>query len=241
MIVIPAIDLLDGKCVRLYQGDYNRADTVAADPVDTALRFLDEGATSLHVVDLDGAREGKPLNFHVLEKLTGLGLSVQTGGGIRNMESVKNCFSLGVKEVIVGSAAVSDRSFLLEALSLYPERIIAGVDAKFGFVKTSGWLENSGLFYLDFAKELVKTGIKKIIYTDISRDGTLEGVNLEHLTALKQEADCSIVASGGVRDMNDIEALLQLGVYGAICGKSIYSGTLSLRKAVERAKCYQKE
>ncbi|NCA67227.1 MAG: 1-(5-phosphoribosyl)-5-[(5-phosphoribosylamino)methylideneamino]imidazole-4-carboxamide isomerase [Clostridia bacterium] len=241
MIIIPAIDLLDGKCVRLYQGDYAKADKVASDPVETALRFLDEGATHLHVVDLDGAREGRQRNFHILEQLANLGLTVQTGGGIRNIDSVKDCFAAGVNSVIIGSAAVSDKAFLENALSLYPERIIAGVDAKFGYVRTSGWLEDSGLYYLDFAEQLEKLGIKRIIYTDISRDGTLEGVNIAHLTALKERVNCHLIASGGVRDMDDINALLEQNVYGAICGKSLYSGSLSLKAAIERTKCYQRE
>lgn len=240
MIIIPAIDLLDGKCVRLYQGDYNKASKVAADPVETAKRFLDEGATHLHVVDLDGAREGKQRNFTILEKLCSIGLNVQTGGGIRNIDNVRACFESGVSKVIIGSAAVEDRAFLDNALSLYKDRIIAGVDALDGNVKTAGWIVDSGLNYLDFAADLEKAGVKSIIYTDISKDGTLEGVNCQHLTALKDRVNMDIIASGGVKDINDIDKLLSLSVYGAICGKSLYSGSLSLKQAIERVLCYQK-
>lgn len=240
MNIIPAIDLLKGKCVRLYKGDYNTASQVAADPIETAKRFIDEGATKLHVVDLDGAKEGKQRNFKLLEKLASLNITVQTGGGIRNMETVKSCFSAGVNEVIIGSAAVTDNTFLKQLIVDYPDKIIVGIDAKDGFVRTSGWTNNSNINYLVFAESLFNKGIKKIIYTDISRDGTLEGVNLEELSALKAKADCKIIASGGVRDIRDIDNLLKLELYGVICGKSIYSGSLSLKKAIERSKCYQK-
>lgn len=241
MIIIPAIDLLDGKCVRLYRGDYNMADTVAADPVEQAKRFIDDGATRLHAVDLDGARYGTQRNFPILEKLASLPIKIETGGGIRSMERIESCFSAGVQDVIIGSAAVTDKEFLLAALRAYPDRIIAGVDAADGIVKISGWLSDSGLDYIEFSKELVRIGIKKIIFTDISRDGTLSGVNLAELAALKTAVDCDIIASGGIRDINDIDALSKLGVYGAICGKSIYSGRLSLKEAIERSKCYPKE
>ncbi len=241
MIVIPAIDLLDGKCVRLYRGDYSMADTVAADPVEQAKRFIDEGAERLHVVDLDGAREGTQRNFPILEKLASLGIAVQTGGGIRSMERVESCFAAGVQDVIIGSAAVTDKAFFLAALRAYPDRIIAGVDAKDKQVRIAGWLSDSGLDYIEFSKALARLGIKKIIYTDISRDGTLGGVNIEELIKLKANVNCDIIASGGVKDITDIDALLELGVYGAICGKSIYSGGLCLKEAIERSKCYRKE
>jgi len=235
MLIIPAVDLLDGKCVRLYQGDYERAEKVANDPVETAKRFLDEGAARLHVVDLDGARDGRQRNFKILEKLCGLGLKVQTGGGIRDMQSVRGCFSAGVSYVIIGSAAVTDREFLQNALSVYSDRIIAGVDAKDGEVKISGWLEKSGKNYIDLSKELARAGVKTIIYTDISRDGTLSGPDLAGISALKKAVGCDIVASGGIKDMSDVKALCDIGAYGAILGKSIYSGSISLADALKIA------
>lgn len=241
MIIIPAIDLLNGKCVRLYRGDYNKADTVAQDAIEQAKRFIDEGATRLHVVDLDGAREGTQRNFPILEKLAALPITLQAGGGIRSMERIKSCFAAGVQDVIIGSAAVTDKTFLSAAVRAYPEHIIAAVDAQDGIVKTSGWLSDSGLEYIEFSKSLEQSGIKKIIFTDIAQDGTLGGANLAALAKLCAAVSCDIIASGGVKDIGDIESLLALGVYGAICGKSIYSGSLSLRQAIRRSKCYRKE
>lgn len=236
MIIFPAIDLLDGKCVRLYQGDYNKSSQVAGDPVETAKRFLDDGAEYLHIVDLNGAKNGVSVNFPIIEKLALLGMKVQTGGGVRNMKRIKDSFSVGVDKIILGSAAVNDRDFLVEALNTYGEKIIVGVDALDGEVKTAGWIEGSGLNYLDFSKELEALGVKTIIFTDISRDGTLSGVNTEQLKALIDSVSIRIIASGGVRNIGDIDALIRLGAYGAICGKSIYSGTLSLKQAIERSK-----
>ena len=236
MIILPAIDLLEGKCVRLVQGDYGSSQQVAESAIETAKKFLDCGAEWLHVVDLDGARDGGQRNFTVIEKLCNLGLKVQTGGGIRTEASIRSCLNAGVSKVILGSAAAEQPEFLNQALQLFGESIIVGVDAKNEFVRTAGWLKESGLHYLSFAEDLERRGVKEIIYTDISRDGTLQGVNLEHMKRLKEHVKIRITASGGIRDIGDIEQLTQLGLYGAICGKSLYSGRLDLRRAIERAK-----
>ncbi len=237
MIILPAIDLLGGKCVRLVQGDYSRCQQVAEDAVQTAKLFLDQGAEWLHVVDLDGAREGGRRNFSTIERLCGLGLKVETGGGIRSIGSIRECLNAGVDKVILGSAAVDQPEFLEEAISLFQEQVIVGVDAKDEYVRTSGWLKNSRLHYLDFAKELQAKGVREIIYTDISRDGTLQGVNLEQMQCLMDSVNLRLTASGGIRDLLDIERLAEMKLYGAICGKSLYSGSLDLRQAIERAKC----
>jgi phosphoribosylformimino-5-aminoimidazole carboxamide ribotide isomerase len=235
MIIFPAIDLLDGKCVRLFKGDYNLSEQVALDPIDTAKSFLEAGAKHLHVVDLNAAKSGTRVNFNVIKKLTGLGLSVQTGGGIRDIETIKASLDAGVSRVIIGSKAVSDRAFLLEAVSRFKDKIIVGADAKDGLIRTDGWLKNSGIHYVDFVKDLEKVGVKTVVFTDISKDGTLEGVSLESLKTLKACVKLNLIASGGVKDINDIKSLKELGVYGAICGKSLYAGTLSLADALAAA------
>lgn len=233
MIVIPAIDLLDGKCVRLLRGEYDTFERVAEDAVEAAKRFIDEGATHLHVVDLNGAKEGRHVNFDVIEKLCRLNLTVDTGGGIRTEESLQRCFDSGVQYAVLGSAAVSDTAFLEKALQKYGERIVVGVDAKNGEVRTSGWLKGSGLNYIDFSRTLSQKGVRRIIFTDISKDGTLEGVSRDSLQALISALpECEIVASGGVRDIQDIAICKALGAYGVICGKSLYKGTLSLKEAI---------
>lgn len=236
MIIFPAIDLLDGKCVRLYQGDYARVEQVANDAEETAKRFLADGATHLHVVDLNGAKDGGDTNFSVIERLARLGLKVETGGGIRNMARIARCFDAGVENVILGSAAVEDEAFLMSALAQYKERIIVGLDALNGTVRTAGWLKDSGLDYIKFAKTLEACGVQTVVYTDISKDGTLQGVHLEGLRALGEATSLNLIASGGVATIEDIRALNALNVYGAICGKSIYARTLSLKEAIAESK-----
>ena len=241
MIILPAIDLLNGECVRLYQGDYSSSKKVAEDAVTTVKAFIQDGAELLHVVDLNGAREGSHKNFTIIEKLCREKIKVQTGGGIRSLDTVKKCFDSGVSRVIIGSAAVEHPDFLDQALSAFGDKIIVGVDCLNGCVKTQGWEAESKLYYTDFCEHLSKIGVKTIIFTDISKDGTLQGANLEQLKEVQQAANNSdIIASGGIKDMTDIENLLNLQLYGAIAGKSIYSKTLDLKQAIERAKCWQK-
>ena len=232
MKLFPAIDLLDGRCVRLFQGDYGRAEQVAEDPLKTAEAFQRAGASFLHVVDLNGAREGRPCHFEVLERLCKTGLFVQTGGGIRSSEIVQKYFSVGVSRVILGSAALEDPAFLEEALSRWGDKIAVGLDARDGTVRLRGWEKDSGQDFLTCARELEKKGVKTLIYTDISRDGTLGGVNLEHLRILKENCGFGLIASGGIRDLEDLRALRDLGVEGAILGKSLYAGKIDLREAL---------
>jgi phosphoribosylformimino-5-aminoimidazole carboxamide ribotide isomerase len=234
MIILPAIDLKGGTCVRLYRGDFDTAGKVAEDPVATALRFKAAGARWLHMVDLDGAKSGgRPNRRLIIDTVAASGLKVEVGGGIRDMESVNDYLQSGVSRVILGSAALSDEGFVKEAARLFGGRIAVGIDAKDGFVATHGWLDKSSVPYIDFARRIEAAGIKYIIFTDIDCDGTLEGPNFERLEMLKAAVGCNIIASGGIRDNVHIEKLTRMGLYGAICGKSIYSGTLALEQAIK--------
>lgn len=236
MILLPAIDIKDGNCVRLLQGDYGTVEKVAENPFQTAHSFRDAGASFLHMVDLDGAKDAKRVNrdlFIALVRQTDL--KIELGGGIRTMEAVEDYLSHGIYRVILGSVAVKNPAFVREAVQRYGERIAVGIDAKNGRVATEGWLDTSEVSYLDLAKAMVASGVRTIIFTDISRDGTLAGPNLEQLSAIQQAADCQIIASGGIRDLSDIQNLKALGLYGAICGKSLYKGTLDLKEALQVA------
>lgn len=252
MIILPAIDILGGKCVRLYKGEYGTARKVAESPVETVKSFSKDGARYVHLVDLDGAKDGKDVNtelFFTLRK--SVDAFIELGGGIRNMETVEKYINGGIDRVILGSAAVKNPEFLKRTLDKYGEKISVGIDAKDGFVSTSGWLETENVNYLDFAERMESLGVKNIIFTDISKDGTLEGPNLDMLKKLSERVNIDITASGGIRDISDIENLRNEGLYGAICGRSIYDGTLSLSEALsvcERIKnesgesgCSQKE
>lgn len=235
MIIYPAIDLLDGKCVRLFQGNYSLPEEVAKDPFETAIRFINEGAKYIHVVDLNAARGNQAINFDIIKRLCEFPVKIDTGGGIRNMKRVEACLKAGVDKVVIGTAAVEDKIFLAELLKNYPENVIVGVDVRDNRVKTSGWNVDSGLHYIDFIEDLTLMGVKFITYTDISKDGTLEGVNIKGIRKIKNITSCEIIASGGIKDIEDINLLKKEGVYGAICGKSIYVGTLSLKEAISIA------
>lgn len=237
MIILPAIDIKDGRCVRLYKGDFATAEQVAPDPLAAARGFEEAGARWLHMVDLNGAKERRPVNadiFKLVAKETSL--KIELGGGIRDMQTVEDYLSHGIERVILGSAALEDPALVREAVSRFGGRIAVGIDARDGCVAANGWLEHSEVGYLDLAREMERAGVRTIIYTDIGRDGTLEGANLGQLEALKNAVGCDIVASGGVRDIGDIAALHAMGLYGAICGKSIYQGTLDLREALQTAR-----
>lgn len=242
MIIFPAIDLLGGKCVRLYKGGYGTEEVVAEDALQTALMFKEKGAAFLHTVDLDGAKGGNARNFDIIKKLAEFsGLSVQTGGGIRNIETAKRYIGAGVKRIIIGSAAVKNPAFVYDCLKTFsPDNVAVGIDADGGIVKTEGWTEESGLTFIQLASDMEKIGVKHIIFTDISKDGTLQGTNIEELSLLSKKVNCNITASGGIKDINDIIKLKQLNLYGAICGKSLYKGTLDLSEAIAVAKGAEK-
>lgn len=233
MLIFPAIDLKDGKVVRLHKGRFDTVHQVADDPVETAKTFYSAGARYLHMVDLDGARDGKRKNSAIVQAVSEAGLRIELGGGIRSMADLDAVFGLGVWRAVIGSAAVSDPEFVREAVAKYgPERIAVGIDAKDGLVRTSGWEENAGLDYIAFAEQMESIGVKYIIFTDIETDGTLSGPSFHRLEALQKAVSCSITASGGVSSNEDLRRLGEMGLYGAIVGKAWYTGAVDLAQAV---------
>lgn len=237
LTIFPAIDIKDGNCVRLLKGDFATVEKVAEDPLLTARGFEEKGSEWLHMVDLDGAKDATPRNREIFVKVAkNTGLKIEVGGGIRNMETVDYYLSNGIERVILGSAAVKDPAFVKEAMKKYGDRIAVGIDAKNGKVAAEGWLDDSDVDYITLAREMEKIGVRYLIFTDISKDGTLAGPNLEQLSAIHQAVSCEIIASGGICNIEDIQAVKELGVYGAICGKSLYKGTLELSEAIRVGK-----
>lgn len=235
MYVLPAIDIIDGKCVRLQRGDYATAQKVADDPISTAMAFKDIGATWMHVVDLDGAKVGKTINADIiLEAKRQSGLIVEVGGGIRDMASIDFYINSGIDRVILGSAALKNQQLVIDAVNNYgADKIAVGIDAKNGMVCAEGWLDESEVNYIELAKKMEQIGIKRIIFTDISKDGMLSGPNLNQLDELKASVSCGIIASGGISTLVDIINLAKLDIYGAIVGKAVYTGDLDLGAAIE--------
>ena len=237
MIIFPAIDIRDGKCVRLFKGDFNQETVFSDKPEEMAEKWQAEGAEFLHLVDLDGALAGKSQNLATVKKIiAAVNIPVELGGGIRTMENIDEVLALGVKRVILGSVAVKNPELVKEACAKYGERIVVGIDAKDGIVAVDGWGVSGNVDVITLAKEMAKAEVKTIIYTDISRDGTLAGVNVEATAKLARESGINIVASGGVKSTADIKALLPYekdGIEGVIVGKSIYMKTLDLAEAIE--------
>ena len=234
MIILPAIDLKDGNCVRLTKGDFATTEKVAEDALETALKFESDGATHLHMVDLDGALQGKPINDAVIKKVVdGTSFFVEVGGGIRTRSDIEYYLNMGVARVILGSVAINDPDFAKEMIKEYGASIAVGIDAKNGMASGGGWLDDSSVNFIDLAKSMYDAGVKTIIYTDISKDGTLAGPNLQELDELNKSVGANIIASGGIANIGDIEELSKINVHGAICGKSIYKGTLELTEALK--------
>ncbi len=234
MIILPAIDIKDGNCVRLIKGDFATVHQVFESPVKAAEQFVNAGAEWLHMVDLDGAKTGETVNRElILDVVKQTTLKVELGGGIRDIRTVDDYINSGISRVILGSAALKNPTFVKEAVSKYGEKIAVGIDALDGFVATEGWTESSKVNDIEFAKKMEQIGVKYIIFTDISRDGTLQGPAIEGLCRLKEAVSCEIIASGGIKDIQNIKDLCALDIYGAICGKSIYSGTLDLKEAIQ--------
>lgn len=234
MLIFPAIDLKDGAVVRLFQGDFATVHPVAEDPLAAARAFLAAGAGQLHLVDLDGARDGARKNSALVRAVARTGIRVELGGGIRTMADLEEVFALGVWRAVIGSAAVTHPDFVRAALARYgPDRIAVGIDARGGRVQTAGWERDSGLDYLEFARFMESIGVKHIIFTDIETDGMLSGPAYAKLEALQGAVSCAVTASGGVSGNNDLRRLHRLGLYGAIIGKACYTGAVDLALAVK--------
>ncbi|MBR6115573.1 MAG: 1-(5-phosphoribosyl)-5-[Oscillospiraceae bacterium] len=233
MILFPAIDIYEGRAVRLLRGEYDRLTVYGEDPSAIALDFRACGAEAVHIVDLEGARSGDTPNFEAVCRVKERsGLFCEIGGGIRSMEVLERYFDAGLDRVVLGTAAVRDRAFLADALRRYGGRIAVGVDIRDGFVAVQGWTENSGLEAFAFCRELRDMGVRTLICTDISRDGAMQGTNHALYRRLRSELELDITASGGVSSMEDIQALAAAGLYGAIVGKAYYTGAIDLREAV---------
>ncbi|MBP2644889.1 MAG: 1-(5-phosphoribosyl)-5-(5-phosphoribosylamino)methylideneamino imidazole-4-carboxamide isomerase [Firmicutes bacterium] len=240
MIIFPAIDIRGGKCVRLTEGRFD-AETVFADnPVDMALRWEEEGATYLHVVDLDGALAGKPVNLNVVKAITrAIDIPVQIGGGIRTLDNIKMLLDVGISRVIVGSVAVKQPALVESACAQFQEQVVVGIDVRNGQVAVEGWGESGGIGAEDLAVRMAGVGVSRIIYTDISRDGTLTGVNVKATRSLAKTTGIKVIASGGVSSIEDIIAVKEAredGVEGVIVGKALYTGAVSLTQAIQVAK-----
>lgn len=238
MIILPAIDIKDRTPVRLYQGEFDTVHKVAENALQTAKQFEQAGAEWIHMVDLDGACEGHPVNDDIfIEVAEQTNLKVELGGGIRTLEDIARYIEGGISRVILGSVALHNPALVREAVARYGDAIAVGIDAKDGMVRGSGWLEASDVHFVDLAKAMGEAGVRTIIYTDISKDGTLSGPSVAHYEQLIAACpEVNIIASGGIRDIDNIKELKAAGLYGAICGKSLYEGTLSLEAALTLAK-----
>jgi phosphoribosylformimino-5-aminoimidazole carboxamide ribotide isomerase len=236
MDVIPAIDLLGGRCVRLYQGDYAQSEVFAEDPTTVAQSWADQGARWLHLVDLDGAKTGEPVNLGAIAQIVEtLKIPVQVGGGLRTRERVASFLAMGVQRVILGTAAIENPDLVLQLCQTYPGQIVVGIDARDGKVATRGWLETSEISAIALGQRVSSEGAAAIVYTDIQRDGTLQGPNLPLLREMAEAVAVPVIASGGVSSMTDLLSLLALepiGVSGVIVGKALYTGNLSLTEAL---------
>ena len=236
MEIFPAIDLKDKKVVRLLQGDYDKISHYNVSPVDAARDFKQDGAKSLHIVDLDGARDGVMSNFEMIESVVKeTDLFIEVGGGIRDEKRIEKYLSIGVGRVILGTAAVNDFEFLKQIVKKYKDRIAVGVDAKDGMVAVDGWLTVTQLDSVNFCTRVHDIGVKTVIYTDISKDGALSGTNLEAYALLNKINGLNIIASGGISYLDEIKKLRDMGTYGAIVGKAIYTGMLDLKKIISVA------
>lgn len=237
MILFPAIDMKDGQCVRLYQGDYSQMTVYASDPVEVALRWQEAGASWLHVVDLDGAKEGHPCNTALIARMCQeTTLKIEVGGGLRSREDIASTLASGVERVILGTTVLTDRALLESAIQRWGERIVVGLDARDGLVAISGWRETSKIKATELARELSAAGVKRFIYTDIARDAAMQGPNLAALRTMLDAlrgSGSTLIASGGVSTLEDLKRLAELEVEGAIIGKALYVGALDLAEAVQ--------
>lgn len=237
MLIFPAIDLYEGRAVRLYKGDYAKMTVYSEDPAAVARDFAAQGVRQMHTVDLEGARDGGTPNLGIIERIAKeTGLFVECGGGLRDMAAIDRAFAAGVGRVILGTAAVSDERLLAESVQKYGEKIAVGADLRDGRVAIRGWREDSGLTAEDFLRKVEALGVRTVICTDIPRDGAMRGANAELYERLQREFGLELIASGGVSSLEDVARLRALGLYGAIIGKAYYTGDIALREAVEAAR-----
>ena len=237
MYIFPAIDLYDGKAVRLYKGDYTQMTVYSENPIEIARDFEAKGAKFIHMVDLEGARDGSTPNLSIVADVAqNTSLFVEIGGGIRDMETVEKYLSSGVSRVILGTAAVNDEAFLREAVAKHGERIAVGADVKDGYIAIKGWLEQSAYLLEAFMEKMQSIGVSTVICTDISKDGAMKGTNRELYRTLSRKFRMNIVASGGVSTLEDVQALASMDLYGAIIGKAYYTGAINLKQAIEVSK-----
>jgi phosphoribosylformimino-5-aminoimidazole carboxamide ribotide isomerase len=239
MEIWPAIDLLGGKCVRLKQGDYRQETVFSDDPVSVAQSWKDQGATRLHLVDLDGAKDGSQINAAVIGRIASeVGLTCQVGGGVRDKAAVTRLISLGVERVIVGTRAVREPEWFCEMTHQYPSRLVLGLDARDGMVATDGWLNTSTVTAVELAQQIASSTdqVAAIVYTDIARDGMMSGPNFDQLLQMQQATNIPVVCSGGVTSMSDIEQLLAMNTHAAIIGRTLYEGALSLAEVIHRCR-----
>ena len=237
MILFPAIDLFEKKAVRLYKGDYENMTVYSENPIEIARDFEAKGCTHIHMVDLEGAKDGTTPNIAIVEQVAKeTSLFVEIGGGIRSMETVERYLNAGVSRVILGTAAVNDEAFLRQAVAAYGDKIAVGADVKDGYIAIKGWLEKSAVTLEEFLQKMQEIGVKNIICTDISKDGAMQGTNLALYRQLSEKFSLEITASGGVSTMEDIRQLRKMDIYGAIIGKAYYTGAIDLAEALEVAK-----
>lgn len=234
MIIFPAIDILDGKCVRLIQGDYNQEKVYSDSPVDMAKQWESMGAEYIHIVDLNGAKTGESINKDIIIQIANtVKIPVQVGGGIRSMDTISDYLENGVSRVIVGTAAITNQRFLKEAVNLYDDKIVVSLDARNGYVATDGWTDTSNVKAIELVKVLETIGVKTIVYTDIAKDGMLEGPNLTEQDEINLATSMDVIASGGITTKEDVDALSARNLYGAIIGKALYDGKLEFSSLME--------
>lgn len=229
MLIYPAIDIKDGKCVMLTQGKFDKEKIYSEDPVEAAKTWERKGAKMLHIIDLDGAFEGKSKNYEIIQKIIGeIDIPVQLGGGIRDLETIKTLIDIGAGRIILGTKAIQDEEMLKKAVDTYKEKIVVAIDARDGYVAMDGWTKTSTVNALEFAEKIEKLGVKTIIYTDIARDGMLKGPNLKAIKNMNDNVSIDVIASGGVSSTDDLQKLSEIGVAGAIVGKALYEGKVDL-------------
>ncbi|MFC1917599.1 1-(5-phosphoribosyl)-5-[(5-phosphoribosylamino)methylideneamino]imidazole-4-carboxamide isomerase [Chloroflexota bacterium] len=233
MEIIPAVDIRGGQCVRLYQGDYTRETVFSNDPFEMALKWQSMGAPRLHIIDLDGAAAGEPVNLPLVKEIASAVLiPVELGGGIRSLEVIEEVLKAGVDRVILGTSAVEDRDLITEACKKYRESVVLGIDARDGFVATRGWVKDTELSALDFAGDMISLGVRRIIYTDIMRDGTLTEPNFAAIGEMADKLRVPVIAAGGIASLNHLKLLAKIGVEGAIVGRALYTGDIKLKEAL---------